>query len=290
MLVLFESKELPENFEIPWTTNNAWCEQDFRSCTRGDHPTSAAAKGGPECEFFFPVIDLQPKNAKICDQLDAKIEELRERNANDDKGLWMYLDSGASRSVIGEKSPIRPHLKNVAETDGSCQIASGANLKYLEKGSITLNNEVTVVKDLKFDLYAAVAAAKRGVSCILDFSSTGLNRSYLLCKKTGTITPLIDRNKGILEVPVHLYVDKNDSGLKVTDNEPTLTPAEISKFWFCMDRHLFNPTTREKIVSELSLFMFDIQFFGRAAKRPFNSREAGSFTPQSNFTTDKKRI
>ena len=120
----------------------------------------------------------------------------------------MYLDSGASRSVIGEKSPIRPHLKNVEITDGSCQIASGANLQYLEKGSITLNNEVTVVKDLKFDLYAAVAAAKRGVSCVLDFNANGHNRSYLLCKKTGTITPLIERNKGILEVPVHLYVDK----------------------------------------------------------------------------------
>jgi hypothetical protein len=257
VLILFET-ELPEKFEIPWTPNNVWCEQDFKSCTRGDHPTSAAAKGGPECEFLFPIIDLQPKNAEICNQLDAKIEELRERNANGEKGLWMYLDSGASRSVIGEKSPIRPHLKNIAETDGSCQIASGANLKYLEKGSITLNNEVTVVKDLKFDLYAAVAAAKRGVSCVLDYSPTGLNRSYLLCKKTGTITPLIERNKGILEVPVHLYVDKNDSGLKVTENELTLTPAEISKFWFCMDRHLFNPTTREKNVSELSLFMFDI--------------------------------
>jgi hypothetical protein len=121
-----------------------------------------------------------------------------------------------------------------------------------------LNNEVTVVKDLKFDLYAAVAAEKRGVSCVLDFNANGLNRSYLLCKKTGTITPLIERNKGILEVPVHLYVDKNDSGLKVTDNGSTLTSVEISKFWFGMDRHLFHPTKRESNNNELSLFMFDI--------------------------------
>jgi hypothetical protein len=66
------------------------------------------------------------------------------------------------RRKIAHKQEGRPHLKNVTETDDSCQVASGANLKYLEKGSITLNNEVTgVVKILKFDLYAALAAAKR---------------------------------------------------------------------------------------------------------------------------------
>ncbi len=85
----------------------------------GDHPASAAAKGGPECKFLFPVMDLQLKTANICEQLDEKIDELRKRNANGEKGLWMYLDSGASRSVIGEKSPIRPHLRNVENTDGS---------------------------------------------------------------------------------------------------------------------------------------------------------------------------
>ncbi len=111
---------------------------------------------------------------------------------------------------------------------------------------------------MKFDLYTAVAATKRGVSCVLDFNANGHNRSYLLCKKTGTITPLIERIKGILEVPVHLYVDKNDSGLKVTDNGSTLKPVEISKFWFGMDRHLFHPTKRESNKDELSLFMFDI--------------------------------
>ncbi len=66
-------------------------------------------------------------------------------------------------------------------------------LQYLEKGSITENNTVTVVKDLKYDLYAAVAAAKGGVSCVLDYTAEGENHSYLFCKKTRTITPLIQR-------------------------------------------------------------------------------------------------
>jgi hypothetical protein len=61
-----------------------------------------------------------------------------------------------------------------------------------------------------------------------------------------------------LEESVHLYIDKNVSGSKVTDNGPTLTSAEIAKFWLCMDRHLFDSTKREKNVNELSLFMFDI--------------------------------
>jgi hypothetical protein len=61
----FVLMDSPNQFEIPWTHNNAWCEQDFKSCTRGDHPASAAAKGGPECEFLFPVMDLQLKTANI---------------------------------------------------------------------------------------------------------------------------------------------------------------------------------------------------------------------------------
>ncbi len=83
-------------------------------------------------------------------------------------------------------------------------MGNGASLQYLEKGFVTNGNEVTVVKDLQFDLYAAVAAAKRGVSCILDFNSKGENQSYLLCKKSGSVTPLIERKSGILEIPVHL--------------------------------------------------------------------------------------
>jgi hypothetical protein len=134
----------------------------------------------------------------------------------------MYLDSGASRSVIQERSPIRQHLTNVSATIGSCNVGNGANLKYLERGTITQNNEVTVVKDLKYDLYAAVAAAKRGVSYVLDYNSKGDNQSYLLCKKSGIITPLIERRNGILEVPIHLYVNKNETGLIAKDKDSAM--------------------------------------------------------------------
>ena len=94
----------------------------------------------------------------------------------------MYLDSGASRSVIQEESPIKALLTDLSETNGSCNVGNGANLKYLEKGMLTVNNEVTVVQGLKYDLYAAVAAAKRGVSCILDFDKNGKNKSFLINK------------------------------------------------------------------------------------------------------------
>ena len=95
---LFVAKE-PTN----WSINNAWNEQDFEVCTRGDQPT--LAKGGPGCDFLLNAwtnLNDQMKN-----QLQAKTNELKERKEKGEAGLWMYLDSGASRSVIQEKSPIR---------------------------------------------------------------------------------------------------------------------------------------------------------------------------------------
>jgi transposase InsO family protein len=253
---------LKENDVTAWTQNNVWTEQDFKSCTRGDQPT-LAANGGPECGFLLNEFNKQ--SAQISRQLNIKIHELEERKANGEKGLWMFLDSGASRSVIQENSPIREHLINVSETNGSCNVGNGAKLKYLQKGLITKNNEVTVVKGLKYDLYAAVAAAKRGVSCVLDYSTNGKNQSYLLCKKTGTITPLIERKQGILEVPIHLYIKDKESGLKLTENElqensesAKLSSAEIAKFWYGMDQCRFDPITRTNNSDEISLFMHDI--------------------------------
>jgi transposase InsO family protein len=129
----------------------------------------------------------------------------------------------------------------------------------LQKGSITNGNEVTVVRDLQYDLYAAVAAAKRGISCILDFNKDGENQSYLLDKKSGTVTPLIERKSGILEIPVHLYIDKNgnEKGLTVNENDK-LSMSTVSKFWHGMDKHEFDPNCRANNTDELSLFMFDI--------------------------------
>jgi transposase InsO family protein len=248
--------------KIAWTYNNAWTQQDFESCTWEDQPTSAAAKGGPECNsLILNVWNLKPKH-NLKQQFDEKVQELKERKTNGETGLWMYLDSGASRSVIQEQSPIRQHLTKVSATSGSCNVGNGAKLKYLERGIITQNNEVTVVKDLKYDLYAAVAAAKRGVSCVLDFSPNGENQSYLLCKKSGSITPLIERKNGILEVPIHLYVDKNEKGLVSTDKSTKeseeLSKADISKFWYAMDKGQFDPKNRDNNTNDISLFTFDI--------------------------------
>jgi hypothetical protein len=97
------------------------------------------------------IFASKPGILEIKRQLHDKIEELRERRAKGDDGIWMYLDSGASRSVIQEQSPIRPLLSNITETNGSCNVGNGANLKYLEKGMITDNNEVTVVQGLKYE-------------------------------------------------------------------------------------------------------------------------------------------
>ena len=55
-----------------WTQNNLWTEQDFDSCTWGEKPTFAAAKGGPECDFLFNVWNLKNQPA-IREQLKEKL-------------------------------------------------------------------------------------------------------------------------------------------------------------------------------------------------------------------------
>ena len=235
-----------------WTQNNAWSKQDFELCTWGDHPTLSAQQGGPECDFLFTA-----SASSIQHQLKLKTAEVKGRKEKGDEGLWMYLDSGASRSVISETSPLITHLYNLKETNGSCNVGNGATLKYLQKGMITSGNELTVVQDLQYDLYSAVAAAKRGITCVLDYNSKGENQSYLLCKHTGTATPLIERKKGILEIPLHLYINNKDKGLMASE-PTTLSMSTISKFWYGMDRGQFDPESRDNNTDELSLFMYEI--------------------------------
>jgi hypothetical protein len=66
----------------------------------------------------------------------------------------MYFDSGASRSVITETSPIRNHLHAITPTHGSCSIGDGTPLQDIENGNITENLEITVVNGLKYDLFS----------------------------------------------------------------------------------------------------------------------------------------
>jgi transposase InsO family protein len=94
----------------------------------------------------------------------------------------------------------------------------------------------------------------------LDFNSKGENQSYLLCKNSGTVTPLIERKSGILEIPVHLYINKDgyDKGLSATETTEKLSMSKIAKFWYGMDQQQFDPECRANNKDELSLFMFDI--------------------------------
>ena len=73
---------------------------------------------------------------------------------------------------------------------------------------------------------------------------------------------MIERKNGILEVPIHLYVDKNEKGLvstdKLTAESDELSMADISKFWHAMDKGQFDPKIRDNNTDEISLFTFDI--------------------------------
>jgi hypothetical protein len=90
----------------------------------------------------------------------------------------MYFDSGASRSVISTTSPIRQHLHAVRPTYGSCSIGDGTPLHYLKKENVTENLELTVVQDLRYDLFSSVRAAKQGLTSILTLIYT-LGRTTL---------------------------------------------------------------------------------------------------------------
>jgi hypothetical protein len=51
------------------------------------------------------------------------------------------------------------------------------------------NLEITVVQDLKYDLFSAVNAAKQGLTSVIDFDiDTGKNNSYTVDKITGNVT------------------------------------------------------------------------------------------------------
>ena len=132
----------------------------------------------------------------------------------------MYFDSGASRSVISTSSEIRPYISNVVPTTGSCSIGNGTPLMYIEKGNITETLEITVVKNLKYDLFSSVSAAKKGLTSVIDFDmETGENNSYTVDKTTGIITPLVERGKGVLELPLHLILNQEKGLLSVQPKE-----------------------------------------------------------------------
>jgi hypothetical protein len=107
-------------------------------------------------------LDHSKIQAQLATQL-AKINDAK----NSQNELWMFFDSGASRSVISTTSPVRTHLQAISPAYGSCSIGDGTPLNYLEKGNVTDNLEITVVKDLKYDLFSSVNAAKQGLTSIM---------------------------------------------------------------------------------------------------------------------------
>jgi len=159
---------------------------------------------------------------QIYAEVKLKTEQLKDLEDNGHSGHWMFYDSGASRTVIKAESPLRPLLSQVQPTTGSCTVGSGVKLPYVESGLLPDQNLVTVVDGLHFDLYSAVASAKRGISAVIDFDiKTGENKSFTYCKMTGNVSPLIERKQGVLELPVHLAFSCNDTnGLIVGNGVP----------------------------------------------------------------------
>jgi hypothetical protein len=187
----------------------------------------------------------------------AKIKSAKDNRKEE---LWINFDSGASRSVITESSPIRNHLHAITPAYGSCSIGDGTPLQYMEKGNVTDNLEITVVKDLKYDLFSSVSAAKQGLTSIIDFDlNSGQNNSYTIDKLTGAIIPLVER--GILELPLHLMLPAGACFTVTPAKSHTkdeLPPHVVSMFWHCYDDASFEPHTRANNKTEYSLFTFDI--------------------------------
>jgi transposase InsO family protein len=141
--------------------------------------------------------------------------------------LWMYFDSGASRSVISPTSPIRRHLTQSRPVAGSCSIGDGTPLEYIEKGMFNNTIDTTVVRNLKYDLFSSVSAAKLGITSIIDYDVlTGTNNSYMVDKLTGNIVPLVERGQGILEVPLQLMTPR------ITQDGSALAPSETLLYAF----------------------------------------------------------
>jgi transposase InsO family protein len=198
----------------------------------------------------------------IKSQLATQLDKIKTSKDNSTEELWMYFDSGASRSVISPHSPIRSRLHAVTPAYGSCSIGDGTPLQYIEKGNVNENLEITVVKDLKYDLFSSVSAAKQGLTSIIDFDlQTGKNNSYTIDKTSGKVTPLVERGKGILELPLHLMLPPGACFTVIPTKSPTqdaLPPHVVSMFWHYYDDVSFDPTNRDNNKTEYSLFTFDI--------------------------------
>jgi hypothetical protein len=235
----------------------------------------------------FSFLD-QVSLPKIYSQIKHKTRQLLDLEEKSHPGRWMFYDSGASRTVIQSDSPLRSLLTQVQPSTGSCIVGSGVKLPYVETGVLMNHNPVTVVDGLQFDLYSAVASAKRGISAVIDFDlTTGINKSFTYCKQTGEAFPLIERKQGVLELPMHLALTREDTtGLVIRDaksqgssiqfnsssshkegirSTPALAfaprsmrPYHIAAFWSAFDSPDLSLAQRSDNSSHMALFTFDV--------------------------------
>jgi hypothetical protein len=230
----------------------------------------------------------------IKSQIKMQLDKIKTSKANSQEELWMYFDSGASRSVISPHSPKRSQLQAVTPAYGSCSIGDGTLLQYIEKGNVKDNLEITVVKDLKYDLFSSVNAAKQGLTSIIDFDlQTGQNNSYTIDKTTGIITPLVERGKDILELPLHLMLPPSACFTVIpakSSTQDALPPHVVSMFWHCYDDVSFDPTNGDNNKTEYSLFTFDIIKSLSERERDFlYPCSTRTLTPEKDPADDKKR-
>jgi hypothetical protein len=145
---------------------------------------------------------------------------------------------------------------------GSCSIGDGTPLEYIEKGLLNNTIDTTVVKNLRYDLFSSVSAAKLGLTSIIDYDlETGENNSYMIDKQTGNIIRLVERGQGILEVPLRFMT-------------PRIIPGELGD---------------SSIVSgEIALYAFDILKKLNERERDYLIHARLGHLPKKTILTMKK--
>jgi hypothetical protein len=142
------------------------------------------------------------RNSAIDKQLDQNLRDM----AKTSPSIFLVHDSGATRNLLcGTTSKLLPYLQNRrASSPGFVIVGGGRRLPYHSEGKIC-GITFTIVLDLHYDLYSAIAAAKRGISTVIDYHPDGTNKSYLHDKRKNTLTSLIENN-GLLMIPMDTFL------------------------------------------------------------------------------------
>ena len=148
--------------------------------------------------------------------LDSK---LRGTNSS---GLHLVHDSGSNRNLLcATTSILIPYLQNRRPAPPGCvTVGGGRRLAYLEQGELA-GVTFTTVPDLRYDLFSATAAGKRGVTSVIDYDCNGVNCSFLHDKRNGRITPLREHgDSGLLYIPLDSFIS--------TPSSPSRTSPDVA--------------------------------------------------------------